>query len=164
MALTGKAHADAVKRRPLTAETRVQSQSVTIWIFGKQSGTSRGLFLEYFDFSFSLSFYRFCPLQFLSEGREATPGNLQKTKIYAFAFVGEHWAMNFFRIACNSVAAYYRGSPVSNPGRSTWDLWWTKWQWDIFSCTLFSFALSVPLPPCTTLFVRLLQPIYNLTN
>ena len=81
MALTGKAHADAVKRRPLTAETRVQSQSVTIWIFGKQSGTSRGLFLEYFDFSFSLSFYRFCPLQFLSEGREATPGNLQKKNL-----------------------------------------------------------------------------------
>ena len=80
MALTAKTHADAVKRLPFTAETRVQSQSVTCWIFGKQSGTSTGFFLEYFDFSVSLSFHRRCSLQFLSEGRETTPGNLQKIK------------------------------------------------------------------------------------
>jgi hypothetical protein len=51
MALTGKTHADAFKRRPLTAETRAQYQSVTCWIFGRQSGTNTGFFLRERRFS-----------------------------------------------------------------------------------------------------------------
>ena len=34
MALTGKTHADALRRRPPTAKARLQSQTVTCWIFG----------------------------------------------------------------------------------------------------------------------------------
>ena len=51
MASTGNTQADVVKRRPPTAKARVQSQTVTCLIFGKQSDTSAGFFLRVLRFS-----------------------------------------------------------------------------------------------------------------
>jgi hypothetical protein len=29
------------------------------------------------------------------------------------------------------------------PSQSMWDLWWTKWHWDMFFSELFGFPLSI---------------------
>jgi hypothetical protein len=39
--------------------------------------------------------------------------------------------------------ASHRGGPGSIPGRSMWDLWWTKWHWDRFLSEYFGFPLSI---------------------
>jgi hypothetical protein len=50
--------AQAVSRRPLTAESRVRSRVGTCGICGGQSGTGTGFLPEYFGFSLSISFHR----------------------------------------------------------------------------------------------------------
>jgi hypothetical protein len=39
--------------------------------------------------------------------------------------------------------------PVSIPGQSIWDLWWTKWHWDRFFPEYFGFPLSISFHRCS---------------
>jgi hypothetical protein len=54
----GRAMAQAVSRRPLTAEARVRSQFSPCGICSGQSGTGTGFSPEYFSFPLSISFHR----------------------------------------------------------------------------------------------------------
>jgi hypothetical protein len=54
----GSAMAQAVSRRPLTAEARVRSRVCPSGICGEQSGTGTGFFPEYFGFPLSILFHR----------------------------------------------------------------------------------------------------------
>jgi hypothetical protein len=49
--------AQAVSRRPPTAEARVRSRVSPCRVCGGQSGTGTGFFLEYFGFLLSISFH-----------------------------------------------------------------------------------------------------------
>jgi hypothetical protein len=60
-------------------------------------------------------------------------------------------ATNLFPIGCATAQAvsrrtFYHGGPVSIPGRSMWDLWWTKWYWDRY------FFSSTSVCPCQFFF------------
>jgi hypothetical protein len=54
----GRAMAQAVSRRSLTVEARVQCRVGPCGICGGQSGTATGFFPEYFGFPLSISFHR----------------------------------------------------------------------------------------------------------
>ena len=54
----GRAVAQAVSRRPPTAEARVPSRVSPCGICGGQNGTGTGFFPEYFGFPLSISFHR----------------------------------------------------------------------------------------------------------
>jgi hypothetical protein len=54
----GGAMAQAVSRRPPTAEVRVRSRVSPCGICGGQSGTGTGFSLEFFGFPLSVSFHR----------------------------------------------------------------------------------------------------------
>jgi hypothetical protein len=43
--------------------------------------------------------------------------------------------------------ASHRGGPGSIPGQSMWDLWWTKWHWDMFFPEYFGFFRVNFIPP-----------------
>ena len=53
-----------------------------------------------------------------------------------------------------------RKQPVSIPGQSMWDLWWTKWHWERFLSETCSSPLSVSFRQCSIriLILRLLLP------
>jgi hypothetical protein len=53
-----------------------------------------------------------------------------------------------------------RGGPVSRPGHSMWDLWWTKWKWDRF----FSEFLGFPLSICNSTVVLQTHNIWGKRN
>jgi hypothetical protein len=50
------------------------------------------------------------------------------------------WAVPWLR---RLVAGLSPRSPVSLPGQSMWDLWWTKWHWDRLFSEFFGFPLSI---------------------
>jgi hypothetical protein len=54
----GRAMAQAVSCRPVTAEARVRSRVVPCGFCGGQRGTGTGFLPEYFGFSLSISFHR----------------------------------------------------------------------------------------------------------
>jgi hypothetical protein len=56
--MEGRAMAQAVSRRPVTAEARVRSRVSPCRICGGQSGTGTGFFPEYFGCPLSVSFHR----------------------------------------------------------------------------------------------------------
>jgi hypothetical protein len=47
-----------------------------------------------------------------------------------------------------SLVSHRRG-PCSRPGQFMWDLWWTKWHWDILFSESFGFLLSVSFHRCS---------------
>jgi hypothetical protein len=56
--LTGRAMAQAVNRRPLTAESWVRARVNSCGICGGESGHWNRFFSEFFGFTLSISFYR----------------------------------------------------------------------------------------------------------
>jgi hypothetical protein len=60
----GRAMAQAVSRRPLTAEVRVHARVNPCEICGGQSGTGTGFLSEFFGFPLSVSFHRRCPYSY----------------------------------------------------------------------------------------------------
>lgn len=42
----------------------------------------------------------------------------------------------------------HRGGPVSTPGQSTWELWWTIWHWGRFFCGYCGFFCQYQLRNC----------------
>jgi hypothetical protein len=63
--------AQAVSRRPLTAEARVRSWVSPCGISGGQSGTGTGFSPEYFSFPLSISFHR-CSITRKNEKNESS--------------------------------------------------------------------------------------------
>jgi hypothetical protein len=57
----GRAMAQVVSRRPLTAEARVRARANPSGICGGQSGTGTGFFSEFFGFPLSISIHRRSP-------------------------------------------------------------------------------------------------------
>jgi hypothetical protein len=41
------------------------------------------------------------------------------------------------------------------PGKSMWDLWWTKWHWDRFFPEYFGFPLSISFHRCSVTWKNL---------
>jgi hypothetical protein len=81
----GRAIVQAVSRRPLTAQKRVQSQASQCTVYGGQSVTGTGS--EYFSFSISLSFHQISILIFilillLSEGQAGEAWELSKAMLF----------------------------------------------------------------------------------
>jgi hypothetical protein len=48
-----------------------------------------------------------------------------------------------------------RGNPGSRPCQSTWDLWWTNWQWDRVVYVFFGFHVCIIPPVLSTLIYDL---------
>jgi hypothetical protein len=50
------------------------------------------------------------------------------------------------------------GGPRSIPGRSMWDLWWTKWHWDKFFSEYFGFSVSISFHRCSIKMEKQINP------
>jgi hypothetical protein len=70
-------------------------------------------------------------------------------------FTDIHWKKQTFRhCTCEVIhgpchgsggqsPASHRGDPGSHPDQSKWDLWWTKWYWNMFFSEFFCLPLAI---------------------
>jgi hypothetical protein len=124
--------AQAVSRRPLTAEARVRSLPIPVaarfkaWVYGRSlvgivgsnpaGGMDVCVVLLYKDSSME------------HEGQKDLKVQKMDQRVFSFD-------------------PFYKEKKI--PGQSMWDLWCIKWHWDRFSPQYFGFTLSVSFHRCS---------------